>query len=125
MGTKIIAVEKLIIRVSKATRLSQDQVRVALAEGFALLERYGSGKPLAQLFASYEGATGLAASVESGGPRPLLGRILSGVGGSRGTMLADAMAAMDRLALFGLDRGVTNSADCPRMDRAADLVARG
>ena len=114
MGTKNIAVEKLVIRVSKATKISEDQVRVALAEALALLHRYGSGKPVEQLFASYEGSIALAASVGNGGPKPLLGRIISGVGGRQGAVLADALAMMDRLALFGLDR-----ADLKRIARAA------
>lgn len=114
MGTKNIAVEKLVIRVSKATKISQDQVRVALAEALALLGRYGSGKPVEQFFASYEGSEALAATVTGGGPRPLLGRIMSTVGGNHGALLADAMAMMDRLALFGLDRN-----DLKRIVRAA------
>jgi hypothetical protein len=105
MGTKNIAVEKLVIRVSKATKISEDQVRVALAEALALLRRYGSGKPVEQFFASYEGSDALAGTIRSGGSRPLLGRIISTVGGSHGALMADAMAMMDRLALFGLDRG--------------------
>jgi hypothetical protein len=114
MGTKNISVEKLVIRVSKATKISPDQVRVALAEALALLQRHGSGKPLDQLFASYEGSRALAATIASGGPRPLLGRVISSVGGRQGAVLADALAMMDRLALFGLDRG-----DLKRIARAA------
>ena len=104
MGTKNISVEKLVIRVSKATKISPDQVRVALAEALALLQRHGSGKPVDQLFASYEGSQALASTIASGGPRPLLGRVISSDGGRQGAVLADALAMMDRLALYGLDR---------------------
>lgn len=104
MGTKNVAVEKLVIRVSKVTKISEDQVRVALAEAFALLLRYGSGKPVEQFFASYEGSAALAATVKKDGPRPLLGRIISSIGGNQSALVVDAMAMMDRLALFGLDR---------------------
>lgn len=124
MGTKNIAVEKLIVRVSKATKLSDDQVRVALAEALALLHRYGSGKALEQFLASYEGSDALITSVKSGSSRPLLGRIISGVGGSHGAMVADAMAMMDRLALFGLDRSDLKRIVRATRDQSAEWLHR-
>ena len=95
-------IEELLAEAAEATRLSERQVRDALAGALGLIRKHADPAKTRALFDAVPGAEPLAAAGAPPKGGGLLGGMMKAAGGAGGAAMSDALALQGRLGKNGV-----------------------